>query len=51
MVVEAKRMADEDVVINRKMGKYGSQLIDDGDVILTFWIRVFPWRHEPIDIT
>ena len=24
---------------------------NDGDVILTFWIRVFPWRHEPIDIT
>jgi methylthioribose-1-phosphate isomerase len=32
---EAQRMADEDVEINRKIGKHGSKLIDNGDVVLT----------------
>ncbi|MHC3128640.1 MAG: S-methyl-5-thioribose-1-phosphate isomerase [Candidatus Bathyarchaeota archaeon] len=35
VVAEAQRMADEDVMVNRKMGRYGSQLIEDGDVVLT----------------
>jgi methylthioribose-1-phosphate isomerase len=35
VVTEAQRMADEDVMVNRKMGRYGSQLIEDGDVVLT----------------
>ena len=28
-------MADEDVIVNRKMGKHGAKLIQDGDVVLT----------------
>lgn len=35
VVAEARRMADEDVEVNKKMGKYGAQLIEDGDVVLT----------------
>jgi len=35
VVAEAQKMADEDVMINRKMGKHGSKLIEDGDVVLT----------------
>jgi len=35
VVAEAQRMADEDVEVNRKMGRYGAQLIEDGDVVLT----------------
>jgi len=35
VVAEAQRMADEDVMVNRKMGRYGAQLIEDGDVVLT----------------
>ncbi|MCD6469617.1 S-methyl-5-thioribose-1-phosphate isomerase [Candidatus Bathyarchaeota archaeon] len=35
IVEEAKRMADEDVMVNRKIGEYGSKLISDGDTILT----------------
>jgi methylthioribose-1-phosphate isomerase len=35
IVQEAKKMADEDVAINREIGKYGSTLIADGDIILT----------------
>ncbi len=35
VVAEAWRMADEDVEVNKKMGKYGAQLIEDGDVVLT----------------
>jgi methylthioribose-1-phosphate isomerase len=35
IIDEAQRMADEDVEINRKIGKYGSKLIDNGDVVLT----------------
>jgi methylthioribose-1-phosphate isomerase len=35
VVEEAQLMADEDVEVNRRIGKYGSKLIDDKDVILT----------------
>jgi methylthioribose-1-phosphate isomerase len=35
IVEEAQRMADEDIEVNRKIGEYGSKLIDDGNVILT----------------
>lgn len=35
VVDEARRMADEDVKVNRKIGEHGSKLIDDKDVILT----------------
>jgi methylthioribose-1-phosphate isomerase len=35
VVSEAVTMADEDVKTNRKMGKYGAQLIEDGDTVLT----------------
>lgn len=35
VVDEAKIMADEDVETNRKMGKYGASLIEDGDTVLT----------------
>ena len=32
---EAKRIAGEDVAVNKKLGEYGSALLDDGDVVLT----------------
>ncbi|MBS7615354.1 S-methyl-5-thioribose-1-phosphate isomerase [Candidatus Bathyarchaeota archaeon] len=35
VVAEALRMADEDVEVNRRIGKHGSKIINDGDVILT----------------
>jgi methylthioribose-1-phosphate isomerase len=35
VVKEAQLIADEDVKLNRKIGEYGSKLIDDKDVILT----------------
>jgi len=35
VIEEAKRMADEDVEVNRRIGMHGSKLIDDGDRILT----------------
>ena len=35
VVAEAQKMADEDVEVNRKMGKNGAELIKDGDVVLT----------------
>lgn len=35
IIEEAKRIADEDVIVNRKIGEYGSKLISDGDTILT----------------
>jgi methylthioribose-1-phosphate isomerase len=35
IIEEAQRMADEDVEINRKIGKHGSNLIDKEDVVLT----------------
>src|SRR5215813_6663679 len=34
MITEAQRIADEDVQINQKMGKFGADLIRNGDVIL-----------------
>lgn len=35
VVEEAQNIADEDVEINRRMGKNGSRLIKDGDAVLT----------------
>jgi methylthioribose-1-phosphate isomerase len=35
VITEARTMADEDVETNRKMGKHGAALIEDGDVVLT----------------
>lgn len=35
VIQEAQRMADEDVAANRSIGKNGSELIHDGDVVLT----------------
>jgi methylthioribose-1-phosphate isomerase len=35
VIEEAQKIADEDVAANRLIGKYGAELIDDGDVILT----------------
>jgi methylthioribose-1-phosphate isomerase len=35
VVEEARRMADEDVETNRKIGENGARLIEDGDAILT----------------
>jgi len=35
LVAEAQMMADEDVQTNRKIGKFGAELIEDGDTILT----------------
>ena len=35
IVNEAQRIADEDVEVNRKIGKNGSKLINDNDTILT----------------
>lgn len=35
VIEEAKLIADEDVEVNRKIGEYGSELIEDGDTILT----------------
>lgn len=35
VVEEANRIADEDATANKAMGKYGAELIKDGDVILT----------------
>jgi methylthioribose-1-phosphate isomerase len=35
VVAEAESMADEDVEVNRRMGKHGAELIEDGDTVLT----------------
>jgi methylthioribose-1-phosphate isomerase len=35
VIEEAQRIAEEDVLVNRKIGEYGSKLIEDGDTILT----------------
>ena len=35
VVTEAKKMADEDILINKAMGKNGSVLFDDNDTIMT----------------
>ncbi|MBP2030179.1 methylthioribose-1-phosphate isomerase [Methanohalophilus levihalophilus] len=32
---EAKRIADEDVEINKRLGKYGASLLKDGDTVMT----------------
>ncbi len=34
-IAESMRIADEDVVINKKLGKYGAKLLDDGDTVMT----------------
>lgn len=34
IVIEAQRIADEDVEINRRMAAFGAALIDDGDTII-----------------
>ncbi|MBS7607447.1 S-methyl-5-thioribose-1-phosphate isomerase [Candidatus Bathyarchaeota archaeon] len=35
IIEEAKRIAEEDIAVNRKIGEYGSKLISEGDTILT----------------
>jgi len=35
VIEEAKIMAQEDINVNKSMGKYGAEVIDDGDVVLT----------------
>ncbi|MEM2383793.1 MAG: S-methyl-5-thioribose-1-phosphate isomerase [Candidatus Bathyarchaeia archaeon] len=35
VIEEAQRIADEDVEVNRKIGEYGSELLEDGDIVLT----------------
>ncbi len=35
LVAEVKQMAEEDVSVNRRLGKTGAELIDDGDVVMT----------------
>jgi methylthioribose-1-phosphate isomerase len=35
VVEEANRIADEDVQMNKKIGKHGSKLIENGDTVLT----------------
>ncbi|HJH31986.1 MAG TPA: S-methyl-5-thioribose-1-phosphate isomerase [Methanosarcinaceae archaeon] len=34
-IEEAMRIADEDVIINKKLGEYGAKLLDDGDTVMT----------------
>lgn len=34
VLAEAKRMAEEDVAVNRRMAEYGASLISDGDTII-----------------
>ncbi|MBN1761869.1 MAG: S-methyl-5-thioribose-1-phosphate isomerase [Methanomicrobia archaeon] len=34
-LAEAKRIAEDDVAANKKLGEYGSALLEDGDVVLT----------------
>jgi len=35
LVDEAKRILDEDIAVNRAIGKFGAELIRDGDTVLT----------------
>jgi methylthioribose-1-phosphate isomerase len=35
VVEEAEKIADEDVEVNRRIGKHGATLIEDGDTVLT----------------
>lgn len=39
-VREALRMADEDVEVNRRIGDFGAELIEDGDTVLTHCNRL-----------
>lgn len=34
-IAEAMRIADEDVIINKKLGEHGAKLLDDGDTVMT----------------
>ncbi|NQE46124.1 putative methylthioribose-1-phosphate isomerase [ANME-1 cluster archaeon GoMg2] len=34
-LAEANQIAEEDIAVNKKIGEYGSELLDDGDVVLT----------------
>ncbi len=34
LLEEAERLADEDVEVNRRMGQYGAELINDGDTVI-----------------
>jgi len=34
-LAEANLLAEEDVAVNKKIGEYGSALLDDGDVVMT----------------
>lgn len=34
MLLEAQRIADEDVIINRTMARFGADLIEDGDTVI-----------------
>jgi methylthioribose-1-phosphate isomerase len=36
VVEEAKKIADEDFEVNRRIGKHGSPLIENGDTVLTY---------------
>ncbi len=35
VISEAKNIADEDVATNKKLGKHGAKLLDDGDTVMT----------------
>ncbi len=35
MILEAKAIADEDIEINKSIGKHGASVMDDGDTVLT----------------
>lgn len=35
IIEEARRISDEDVAANRKIGEYGAELLNDGDTVLT----------------
>ena len=35
VLAEAKNIADEDVETNKKLGKYGAKLLEDGDTVMT----------------
>ncbi len=34
-LAEAKKLIEEDITVNRRIGDYGSELLEDGDVVLT----------------
>lgn len=35
LVSEVKRMEEEDIVVNKKLSRFGADLVDDGDTVLT----------------